>query len=174
MKEKKSLTLAEINEILGVRPIARNDNSPLVPVYDLDYNLDVVKVNEKDAQAEINRHAQNLDVASIIERYVQTDNPIELNAKNGNAINKEIEIEEQQLDGSVKVKKINYADASWVAPNDTYISINEKLKKAQKTINQLSEEIAKVESIKQVSNDSNKVIASDSIKSVAENKQQTE
>ncbi|MBC9707655.1 MAG: hypothetical protein H9W81_22580 [Enterococcus sp.] len=112
MKEKKSLTLAEINEILGVRPIARNDNSPLVPVYDLDYNLDVVKVNEKDAQAEINRHAQNLDVASIIERYVQTDNPIELNAKNGNAINKEIEIEEQQLDGSVKVKKINYADAS--------------------------------------------------------------
>lgn len=164
MKEKKSTQIIEINSI-EYRPIAENNNSQFIDVYELNEDgSNIVVVNQKDTQAEIDRYATNLDVASIIERYVQSDNPIEINAKVGEVINKEIEVEELQADGSYKTKKLRYADASWIAPNDTYISIQEKLKKASKAINQLNEELAKAESIKQ-QNDSNKVVASDGVKS---------
>lgn len=172
MKEKKSIVEQQVTtSSIQYRPIARNDNSPMVDVYEVSEDgLSLVKVNQKDSQAEIDRYATNLDVASIIERYVQSDNPIEINARTGQAINQEIEVEELQQDGSYKTKKIRYADASWVAPNDTYISIQEKLKKASKAINQLNEEIAKAENIKQ--NDSNKMAVGDGVKSTTENQQQ--
>ncbi|MBC9707664.1 MAG: hypothetical protein H9W80_00035 [Enterococcus sp.] len=58
-----------------------------------------------------------------------------------------------------------------MAPNDTYISIQEKLKKATKAINQLNEEIAKAENIKQ--NDSNKVVVGDSTQSTPAQESET-
>lgn len=169
MKEKKNIRESDlVRNLIAYRPIAENSNSSLVDVFEVtEDGLTLIKVNERDSQLEIDKHATNLDVTSIIERYVQSDNPIELNAKNGVAINQEIEVEETQPDGSVQLKKIKYADASWVAPNDTFISIQEKLKKVKKTINQLNEEVAKVQEIKQVNNDSNKVIASDSTESTS-------
>ena len=164
MKEKKSTLSTQETNSIQYRPIAENNNSRFVDVYEVSEDgLSLVKVNQKDTQAEIDRYATNLDVASIIERYVQSDNPIEINARNGQAINQEIEVQELQQDGTYKTKKLRYADASWVAPNDTYISIQEKLKKASKAINQLNEEIAKAESIKQ-QNDSNKVVVGDGVK----------
>lgn len=162
MKEKKSTQTIEISPFKS-RAIAENSNSHLIDVYELNEDgTGLVKVNQKDSQAEIDRFATNLDVSSIIERYLQSDNPIEINARNGEALNKEIEVEELQQDGTYKIKKMRYADASWVAPNDTYISIQEKLKKAHKAINQLNEEIAKAENIKQ--NDNNKVVTGDGVK----------
>ncbi len=172
MKEKKSIAEQQATNSIEYRPIAVNNNSPMVDVYEVSEDgLSLVRVNQKDAQAEIDRYAINLDVASIIQRYVQSDNPIEINARNGQAINQEIEVEELQQDGTYKTKKLRYADASWVAPNDTYISIQEKLKKATKAINQLNEEIAKAENIKQ--NDSNKVVVGDSTQSTPAQESET-
>ncbi|MBC9707665.1 MAG: hypothetical protein H9W80_00040 [Enterococcus sp.] len=113
MKEKKSIAEQQATNSIEYRPIAVNNNSPMVDVYEVSEDgLSLVRVNQKDAQAEIDRYAINLDVASIIQRYVQSDNPIEINARNGQAINQEIEVEELQQDGTYKTKKLRYADAS--------------------------------------------------------------
>lgn len=177
MKQKNSIQTEKTNDLnnsVKYRPIAENSNDRFVDVWELNEEGTGLEIkNSVDSQAEINRYAKNLDVESIIQRFIQSDSPVELNTRNGEALNREVEVDELQTDGSIVKKRINYADASWYSPSDTYVSISEKLKKAQTTINQLNEEFAKVK-IKEQKDDNSKVAPSMSFESSSAQEQSSE